>query len=271
MKLPLRARVVDSLYILGKIDDDPITGKDNSDLIQFPDIFCTTDELKSLGVSEDQLLKNVTAKPSSSGTSIRATNSSKYSLTPWNRQEARAGRTTCVNGGGRRSVRLDRDRGERNSISAVWSLSTRLSKLPSPRVKCTQDLECPRGEERRDCSRPKVACETLEMSSFPDKAILDVGQNHSRTNREVPVPRLTRRPNTSAQGIASASLSRGRRLIAKLDRPGGWFHAPDRCVPGRKWCYPRFLAARSGQRSVWPWAVLARYPASSSLVFSLCS
>jgi hypothetical protein len=51
----------------------------------------------------------------SRGASIRATRSSRYSLTPLNRKLVRSGRIECVIGGGRRLSLSGRDREDRNS------------------------------------------------------------------------------------------------------------------------------------------------------------
>src|SRR6266566_530312 len=67
----------------------------------------------SCGVSNMSRWKNVICKLSSRGASIRATRSSKYSLTPLNQKKVRAGKGERVCGCGRRT---GRDRGDLNPI-----------------------------------------------------------------------------------------------------------------------------------------------------------
>ena len=67
------------------------------------------------GVSNAIWLKKVMDKWKRRGVSTRATESSKYSLTPFNLSEVRTRRTERLREGGRRLARSRQDRGDRNS------------------------------------------------------------------------------------------------------------------------------------------------------------
>src|SRR5712691_9110515 len=72
-------------------------------------------------------MKSTTESWLSKGVSIRATKSSRYSLTPWKSRRVRAGRTERVRGG--RRIWMGQDKGDRNPIETSLRLGNEASEV----------------------------------------------------------------------------------------------------------------------------------------------
>ena len=96
--------------------------KDDTCVIERFRFYDTIEKLREMRSFEYELMKQGYGQGWSRGASIRATRSSKYSMTPLNLKSVRAGRMVSVNGGGRRCSVSGRDCGDLYSTISVLSL-----------------------------------------------------------------------------------------------------------------------------------------------------